>query len=215
MSEENVGGESRIDFPIPKGEGFRMKRSHASTIPPARTARFRARKKGIMKTRSRGMRTIVLSVVLMATGSLALAAQAGAAASTVTTQVTSEIPPGELIFTSCANGGAGEAIAVSGTLHEVFHTTVDNVGGFHLREQSNPQGVSGVGQVTGAKYQVTGGSPVEENLKTSVEVTSVTNFRIIGQGPDNNFVFHGIDHFTVNANGTVTASHLSFKSECK
>jgi hypothetical protein len=214
MSEENVRARVGSIFQALR-EGFRMKRSPRIDNLCGPHRRARARKTGIMRPRSRGMRRLVLFLVLMATGSLTLAAQAGAAANIVTTQVRSQIPPGELIFTSCANGGAGEAIAISGTLHEVFHTTVDNVGGFHLSEQSNPQGVSGVGQVTGTKYQVTGGSPVEENLKASVEVTSVTNFRIIGQGPDNNFVFHGVDHFTVNANGTVTASHFSFKSECR
>jgi hypothetical protein len=159
------------------------------------------------------MRRLVLSVVLMATGSLTFAAQAGAAASTVTTNV--RTPIDSLVFASCANGGAGEDVAVSGTLHEVFHTTVDNAGGFHVRQESNPQGLSGVGQVTGTQYQVTGGNVLELNMKAAFEETLVNNFRVIGQGPDNNFVFHQTSHVTVNANGTVTAEHLSFQFECK
>ena len=134
------------------------------------------------------MRRLILFVVLVATGSLALAAQAGAAASTVTTHV--RTPVSGLLFASCANGGAGEDVALSGTLHEVFHTTVDSTGGFHVRQQFNQQGVGGTGQTTGVKYRVTGGNVLELNMKAASEQTLVNNFRVIGAGPDNDFVFH-------------------------
>jgi hypothetical protein len=156
---------------------------------------------------------MVLSVVLMATGSLAVAAQAGAAASTVTTS--QSFPINVFVFVSCANGGAGEDVVLSGTLHDLFHTTSDGAGGFHVTTHDNPQGVSGVGQVTGAKYQGTGVTRSEFNLKAGQESTFVNNFRIIGQGPDNNFLVHDNFHVTVNANGTVTASHDNFQIECK
>jgi hypothetical protein len=159
------------------------------------------------------MKRLVLSAVVTAAGSLAVAAQAGAAASTVTTIV--RTPIDGLMSASCANGGAGEDVAVSGTLHEVFHTTVDGAGGFHVRQQFNWQGVGGIGQVTGAKYRFTGGNVLELNMKAGSEQTLVNNFRVIGQGPDNNFVFHQTSHVTVNANGTVTVSHLSFQFECR
>lgn len=159
------------------------------------------------------MRRLVLSVALVATGCLAFAAQGGAAASTVTTTV--RTPIDGLLFASCTNGGAGELVAISGTLHEVFRTTTDSAGGFHVTQQFNQAGVSGTGQVTGTKYQITGGNVLEFNGKAGGESTLVNNFRVVAQGGHNNFVLHQTSHVTVNANGTVTAEHLSFQSECK
>jgi hypothetical protein len=42
----------------------------------------------------------------------------------------------------------------------------------------------------------------------------INNFRIIGQGPVNNFLVHETLHFTINADGTVTVFHDNF-SVCK
>ena len=96
----------------------------------------------------------------------------------------------------------------------MFHTTVDSTGGFHVEQQFNQQGVGGTGQTTGVKYRVTGGNVLELNMKAASEQTLVNNFRVIGAGPDD-FVFHQTSHVTVNANGTVTVSHLTFQFECK
>jgi hypothetical protein len=45
--------------------------------------------------------------------------------------------------------------------------------------------------------------------------TFVNNFRIIGQGPGNNFVLHENFHLTINANGEVTTVHDNFSADCK
>jgi hypothetical protein len=36
--------------------------------------------------------------------------------------------------------------------------------------------------------------------------TIVNNFKIIGQGPDNNYTVHENTQFTINANGDLTAT---------
>ena len=159
------------------------------------------------------MRRLVLSVVLVATGSLTFVAQGGAAASSVTTIV--RTPVDGLLSASCTNGGAGELVAISGTIQEVFHTTIDSAGGFHVTQQFNQAGLGGTGQVTGTKYRITGGNVLAFNTKAGVEQTLVNNFRVIAQGSHNNFVLQSTSHVTVNANGTVTAEHLSFQFECK
>jgi hypothetical protein len=43
----------------------------------------------------------------------------------------------------------------------------------------------------------------------------VNNFRIIGQGPGNNYLVHEVFHVTINANGEVTAYVDNFSIECK
>lgn len=121
------------------------------------------------------------------------------------------------VFVPCANGGVGELVELSGPLHTLITYTINgnNVSGkFHFQ----PQGVSGVGLTTGDKYQATG--VTQESFKDSLQngqyqSSYINNFRIIGQGPDNNFLVHENSHITINANGDVTVTHDNFSSECK
>ena len=87
---------------------------------------------------------------------------------------------------------------------------------FHV----NPEGISGIGQVSGDKYQATG--VTQENFNASetrkgrlLEETFVANFRIIGQGTGNNLLVQEMIHVTVKANGKVTADVSKFSFDCK
>ena len=122
-----------------------------------------------------------------------------------------------LVFIPCANGGAGEFVTVSGPLHILtsFNINGNNIRGFG---HDQPQGISGIGSITGDKYQATGVTQFE--IKGSLtngqyEFTFINNFRIIGQGPGNNFLVHQTIHETINANGTVTAEVLNSTFDCK
>jgi hypothetical protein len=138
---------------------------------------------------------------------------ASAAAETYTDNV--RIPYEFYVYVPCAAGGAGEDVYLSGTLHMLFHTTLDNSGGYHSKYHFQPQGITGTGLVTGAKYQATGVTQGMDNGKVGFESTFVNNFKIIGQGPGNNFLIHENFHITVNANGEVTAYVDNFSVECK
>ena len=121
------------------------------------------------------------------------------------------------VFIPCAAGGAGEIVDLSGPLHTLISFTINgnNVSGyFHFQ----PQGISGTGESTGNKYQATG--VTSETFKTSLQngqanLTYVNNFRIIGQGPGNNYLIHETMHVTINADGTVTVFHDNFSVDCK
>lgn len=121
------------------------------------------------------------------------------------------------VFVPCAAGGAGEVVDLSGPLHVLFTFTINgnNVSGiFHFQ----PQGISGTGETTRDKYQGTG--VTQQSFKTSLQngqanFTSVNNFRIIGQGPGNNYLVHENMHVTINANGTLTVFHDNFSVACK
>ena len=121
------------------------------------------------------------------------------------------------VFVPCAAGGAGEIVDLSGPLHTLVSFTINgnNVSGkFHFQ----PQGISGTGETTGDKYQGTG--VTQETFKTSLQngqanLTFVNNFRMIGQGPGNNFLVHENLHINVNANGTLTVFHDNFSIDCK
>jgi len=155
---------------------------------------------------------IALAVALSLIGMMGTT-PALAAASTFT--VSQSFPINIVVFVSCAAGGAGELVELTGNLHDLFTVTFDARGGFHLSVLDNPQGLSGTGFTTGDKYQGTGETRSNFNGTVGLEETYVNNFKIIGQGPGNNFLVHENLHFTVNANGQVTAFVDNFSVECK
>src|SRR5256885_3421496 len=121
------------------------------------------------------------------------------------------------VFVPCAAGGAGELVDLSGPLHTLITLTINgnNVSG---TAHFQPQGIVGTGETTGDKYQATGVTK-DSSFKRSFQngqfnQTFVNNFRIIGQGPGNNFLVHEEAHVTFNANGTLTVVHDNLSVEC-
>ena len=136
-------------------------------------------------------------------------------ATTVTTN--DQVPFNSSVFVPCANGGAGEVVVLSGTLHLLSHQTVSNSGNFHVKFHAQPQGVSGVGLTTGDQYRATGVTQEEFHSNGPLPITDtfINNFRIIGQGPGNNFSVHQTIHITINANGVLTAFVDNTNVDCK
>jgi hypothetical protein len=121
------------------------------------------------------------------------------------------------VFVPCANGGAGEVVALSGPLHTLITSTINGnkvSGKIHL----NPQGLSGVGLDTGDRYHGTGvtqdhfNGSLQNGLYTE---TFVNNMRIVGQGSGNNFTVHESFHITINANGEVSSFRENVNADCK
>ena len=158
------------------------------------------------------LRFISVVVMLVLIGVLGVA-PALAQATTFNDNV--RVPTQIFVFVPCATGGAGEFVQLSGTLHILFVTTIDDKGGFHSKFRYQPQGISGTGLITGDRYQATGVTQGTFNGKVGFETTFVNNFKIIGQGPGNNFLIHENFHVTVNKNGEVTASVDNFSVKCK
>ena len=121
------------------------------------------------------------------------------------------------VFIPCANGGAGEDVVLTGDLHVLTTFVINNnivKGTYHYQ----PMGISGVGSITGDKYQATGETRVD--LKGSFfngqyQESYTNNFRIIGQGADNNYIIQEVYHITINANGAVTTLVDNFTADCK
>ena len=121
------------------------------------------------------------------------------------------------VFVPCAAGGAGEIVDLSGPLHVLMSFTINgnNVSGV---QHFQPQGISGTGETTGAKYQATGvtSTTFQMSLQNGqASETFINRFDIIGQGPGNNFRVHETAHITFNAAGTVTVNFDDFSVECK
>ena len=157
------------------------------------------------------MKLLLLVGVVMGLG-LARMTPARAQVITFTDSVT--IPFSNLAFVPCANGGAGEYVDVTGNLHVVFHITISG-NRFLVKASAQSQGVSGVGQSTGDKYQGNGAfESTESSGSGAFESTTVGTFRLVGQGPGNNLRIHQIIRFTFDAHGILTAYIDSYSEEC-
>ena len=98
------------------------------------------------------------------------------------------------------------AIAMSGPVKILIHTTDDGNGGFHIKGLANPRGLTGVHE-DGGTIHGTGGTHFEgSNIGPGEVVNFVNNFTVIGEGDTPNFMVHEVIHTTVNANGDVTVS---------
>ena len=158
-----------------------------------------------MKTNLMMAMTCLLALVFVATSANAAV------------QVNTAIDISLQVFVPCAAGGAGEIVDLSGPLHVLMSFTINgnNVSGV---QHFQPQGISGTGETTGAKYQATGvtSTTFQMSLQNGqASETFINRFDIIGQGPGNNFRVHETAHITINANGTVTVNFDNFNVECK
>ena len=157
--------------------------------------------------RVRGQMCLVAAVAVI---TLAAAAHAAVQVNDKTNVVITEFIP-------CAAGGAGEVIDVAGPLHTLITYTINGnkVSGY---SHFQPQEIVGVGETTGAQYHATG--VTIESFKTSLQngqasMSFVNNFRMIGQGPGNNFLEHETEHINFKADGTVTVFHDNFSIVCQ
>ena len=121
------------------------------------------------------------------------------------------------VFIPCAASETVEMVDVSGPLHTLVSATV-NGNGISGSIHFQPQSISGTGESTGNKYHAT--DVPRQNFKNSFQnghagLTFVNNFRIIGQGPGNNYLVHENLHIVFNANGTVTVFHDNCSTDCK
>lgn len=122
------------------------------------------------------------------------------------------------VWIPCALDGAGEIVYLNGYLHIVTHTTIDSAGNVHVSAHFQPQKMKGYGETSGDKYN--GNGVTRWNYKfggVNFPLTiynEVHNFKIIGQGPGNNYRIHINLHMTINANGETTASVDNTKVDC-
>ena len=133
-----------------------------------------------------------------------------------------KFPFTQLAFGPCADGGDGELVEITGTMHSVSFLKFDETGGLHgglhAKFHFQPQGATGIGLTTGDVYQAVGVTQETNNWSfddVPHEWTYINNFRMIGQGKAPNFNLHVTWHLTMNANGEVTADFIKEEVTCK
>jgi hypothetical protein len=155
---------------------------------------------------------LFLTVTLILMTVLAVA-PASAQATTTTNNFQTSIDI--VAFVPCAAGGEGEYVFFSGTLHGVAVTTIDDTGTFHTVLHFEPQGIQGEGLTTGANYQWTGATQATYNGLVGYENTFINNYRLIGEGTNNNLLIHQTFHATVQPDGEVTVFVDDYSVECR
>jgi hypothetical protein len=101
----------------------------------------------------------------------------------------------------------GELLDFSGSGHFITRVTL-NANSVHVTLHFNVQGLTAVGQITGATYIGTEGSNNEINATASglpMETTFTDTFTAISQGAAPNLVGRTATHVTIDANGNLTA----------
>jgi len=132
-----------------------------------------------------------------------------------------KVPITMLVFIPCADGGNGELVEMSGTLNIVTATNIDANGCAHVKVHFQPQQLTGTGSVTGKKYQGTGVTQATTFDKTVcgegciIEENFNNNFRMIGQGPGNNYMVHENTRVRINiCTNEVTIISSNSSIEC-
>ena len=128
--------------------------------------------------------------------------------------ITNESSPFNETVTNPCNG---DPIILSGTQRFMVAVTENPAGGILVINQGNLQDVSGVDEITGASYHFAAGSamPTLDAPSGTRVVIIPENQELIGQGSAPDFRFHSLDHETLNPNGTVTMSFITFTTECQ
>lgn len=110
------------------------------------------------------------------------------------------------MFVSCANGGLGEYVDLSGELEFSIHTFEDADGGLRTRTFIRPSLVRGVGTETGTAYRGVGLTSMDERYYPDGQLASEKYHnivRLIGQGKGGNLHMHVVAHVRYDEDGTL------------
>lgn len=115
---------------------------------------------------------------------------------------------------SCANDGAGEWVTGTLVMHNLYHLNKD---GIVTKFQSHPSATDFVGMDTGMKYE---GNGVTQNMFDSnplgngaITYTFINRYHFVGQGIQ--FYIKETSHYTINANGEMTADFYKYDTVCE
>jgi hypothetical protein len=162
---------------------------------------------------NRAILKLCLAVLLAGFYAVAAESPARAQASSFTSVIS--VPFSINVLVPCS----GDIVALSGNALVVFHMTIDDVGGAHVDIHVNYQGISGVASPSGAVYRAANAHNDHFNFNSPspppFEHTIVDRFNLIGRGGADNLQVYFQLHFTINANGVITAVVGNVRAVCR
>lgn len=128
-----------------------------------------------------------------------------------------QIPTQFAVQDRCAGGRFGEIIVFQGDQHLVFTQTTNSTGHLNVKVQWNANDITGIGQYTGFTYRATGVTQDHTVINGDFPYTEtmINNYHVVGQGQATNGNLHETVHFTVNANGDITAWVTDYNFDCQ
>ena len=106
----------------------------------------------------------------------------------------------QYVWASCANGGAGETVHVTGELHYEMQRTQDASGVFHLNIKSATSGLTAVGLTSGTFFRGTMTehitSRAEDYLNEDVRTADIIRF--VAPGSGDSYSLMASSHFIVD-----------------
>jgi hypothetical protein len=127
-----------------------------------------------------------------------------------------KIPYHQPVIVPCGRLGQ-EIVPFDGTVHVLFQTSFSASGRRHLKLQTNAQGMTGVGLVSGDRYRLNGGSSdaYEFDVDGTYVNTYINNFHVESAGATGNIVAHETLRVQVDENGVPSVQTVNFVAECK
>ena len=105
-----------------------------------------------------------------------------------------------VVWVSCLNSGAGEAVHVTGNLRYDVHTTQDSNGVIHLNIKSNTSGLTGIGLSSGTFFRGSLSEHINSTaldyLNEDVRTTDVVRF--VAPGSGSAYALRVTSHFIVD-----------------
>jgi hypothetical protein len=146
---------------------------------------------------------------------LALVAFPATAAADPEPTIVIKVPVSQTL-TSCT----GDIVTLTGEQTLGIHISTDNQSGLHVKFSIETRGITGIGFPSGKKYQ--GLETIEDEAQIpqgATEATFLHNFSLIRQGDvgmilGDDLRLKQISHFTVNAQGMLTADKFELRVDC-
>lgn len=117
----------------------------------------------------------------------------------------------ELPVDPCTNESV---LVTSGDIKFDTDTTIDANGGINFQSVATHQDFKGIGETTGAQYEVVGTNHSGFHADGATVEDQILNATLVTAGPGNNMVLREEFHITINADGTTTVAFDHFTSDC-
>jgi hypothetical protein len=125
-------------------------------------------------------------------------------------------PVDQYVWVSCANGGTGETIRVTGDLRYDMKRTQDSSGVSHLNIKSNTSNLIGVGLTTGTFFRGVmterGNSRAEDSLNEDVRIADI--IRLVAPGSSESYSLMVSTHIILDE-GTYVLWDETWKEVCR
>ena len=120
------------------------------------------------------------------------------------------------VWVSCANGGVGEAVRVTGNLRYDVHRTQDSSGVLHLNIKSNTSGLTAVGLTSGTFFRGLMSEHINSRAadELNMDVRTTDIIRLVATGSREAYSLVVTSHFIVDQ-GTYVLWDQTWDEGCK